>query len=301
MTERVYCSRLAAEANADPAGTAVQVEVWLLLEYPRPWKPRAMQDNDLSPAVQAVLDHLPVEAQRAGVEFRIQFIKQAASADIVQPRVFVADDRAGQMRLTGGVLDDYGSIAALTLEKILAHDLPRAESVTDEIYLVCTNGQRDVCCARFGLPLFETLRIAHDSRIWQTTHLGGHRYAPNLLCLPSGYVYGFVAPEQAEQLVAEHDQGRLAVAQLRGRSALPKPAQAAEIALRKQWALGRIGDVEQVHVDLLDNAWQVRLRCADGADAEFAVRRQKLPEPILASCGAEPKVDYVFQVDEALH
>ena len=106
---------------------------------------------------------------------------------------------------------------------------------------------------------------------------------------------------QAEELVAEHDQGRLAVAQLRGRSALPKPAQAAEIALRKQQALQRIGDVERVLVDQLDNAWRVRLRCADGADTEFAVRRQKLAEPIIASCGAEPKVDYVFQVDEALH
>ena len=65
-------------------------------------------------------------------------------------------------------------------------------------YFVCTNGQRDLCCARFGLPTYAALRERVGERVWQTTHVGGHRFAPNVLTLPQAALYGRVQPADVD-------------------------------------------------------------------------------------------------------
>ncbi len=73
--------------------------------------------------------------------------------------------------------------------------------------LVCTHGSHDVCCSRFGYPLYEALRQGHAAasegrlRVWRTSHMGGHRFAPNLLDLPEGRYWGRMQPEALENLV----------------------------------------------------------------------------------------------------
>ncbi len=64
--------------------------------------------------------------------------------------------------------------------------------LADPILLVCTNGKRDACCALRGRALMTALAADHAERTWECTHLGGHRFAGNLVCLPHGIVYGRV-------------------------------------------------------------------------------------------------------------
>lgn len=73
--------------------------------------------------------------------------------------------------------------------------------------LVCTHGSHDVCCGRFGYPLYEKLRREYAAasegklRVWRTSHIGGHRFAPNLIDLPEGRYWGRMGPEDLENLV----------------------------------------------------------------------------------------------------
>ena len=66
--------------------------------------------------------------------------------------------------------------------------------------LVCTHGSRDNCCATRGYPVYQTLRrkmapqMNGGMRVWQSSHLGGHRFAPNILDLPEGR--SWVRPEE---------------------------------------------------------------------------------------------------------
>jgi len=44
------------------------------------------------------------------------------------------------------------------------------------------------------------LKIAYLSRA-QTSHVGGHKYAGNVLCFPDGRWYGYVTPEHVTTLL----------------------------------------------------------------------------------------------------
>ena len=51
----------------------------------------------------------------------------------------------------------------------------------EPVFLVCTHGKRNVCCARLGVPLAQALATRHPGQVWETTHVGGHRFAANLV------------------------------------------------------------------------------------------------------------------------
>ena len=79
-------------------------------------------------------------------------------------------------------------------DELLAVDLGAdGEPVVDPLVLVCGHGRRDACCARLGRPLYDALlpELAAES-LWLSSHQGGHRFAPNLLWLPDGLLFGRV-------------------------------------------------------------------------------------------------------------
>ncbi|NKB97619.1 MAG: hypothetical protein GKR90_03840 [Pseudomonadales bacterium] len=295
MAERIYCSELAREASAPMHGSAVHVDIWLLLEYPRPWKPKALIDNDLPGSVVEQLSALPATLAGQGIKLRVQFIKQASSADQEQPRGFIADGRGGAVRLVEGTFPNYAAFAEISTADILAGTLPNARVCEDELLLVCTNGQRDLCCARFGLPLFENLAFTFGHRVWQTTHVGGHRYAPNLVCLPSGIVYGQVEADTGEEIVSRHDSGEVVLENLRGRSGLTPAGQAAEYFVRLELE-NRTGPIS-----LKESAVQngiVRFMWQNGKSHGIVDVRSTELGMVLASCGAEPKLEHSYELDE---
>ena len=112
MSERVYCSEVAKDDRVQLAGTAVQVDVWLLIEYPRPWKPKALSDNDLEPRVRAHLADLETMATGLGIRLRIQFIKQGASTDRAHPLIYLVDTRDMPVQLCGR-LHTYANLLEL--------------------------------------------------------------------------------------------------------------------------------------------------------------------------------------------
>ncbi len=290
MTERIYCSEAARAAAAPLQGSAIHVDLWLGVEYPRAWKAKALQDNDLPAPVRQALDALPAAvAQAAGRRLRVQFIKQAASSDAAGLRLLLADCAEGNVRLQMATFEHYRDLTDLVAADLIDHQLPGGEPVDEAHYLVCTNGQRDVCCARFGLPLYEALRAEFGQRVWQTTHVGGHRYAPNLLCLPAGIMYGFVMPDEGVQVVQGFERQLLSLRHLRGRTCHPPVVQAAEYFLREaegQHAnaayrfegLSESGDI--AHVSFVD-AQQTR--------HQLDVRWTRNADTVLASCDDEPK------------
>ena len=88
---------------------------------------------------------------------------------------------------------------------------------------VCVHGRRDERCGCWGPPIVEALRAACvtagvDVPVRATSHVGGHKYAGNVIVYPEGVWYGYVRPEDAERLVLEHlAADRVLVDLLRGR------------------------------------------------------------------------------------
>ena len=75
-----------------------------------------------------------------------------------------------------------------------APDAPWATMGRD--LLVCTHGSRDRCCGSLGTKLERTLPSLADgdsqTRVWRTSHTGGHRFAPTALLLPEGSGWGYL-------------------------------------------------------------------------------------------------------------
>jgi hypothetical protein len=75
---------------------------------------------------------------------------------------------------------------------------------------------------------------ALGDRAIECTHLGGHRFAANVLVLPDNLLFGRVDAAGAAALAAALDAGRLLLEQFRGRCSLTPEQQAAEILLRRE-------------------------------------------------------------------
>ena len=112
----------------------------------------------------------------------------------------------------------------LEISSLAADETPRingrAMEAIDELYTVCTNGRHDPCCAAHGTPVYHELAAqAGAERVWQTTHIGGHRMAATLIAFPAGIVYGHVDPPDVEALVTNQRAGYLLPHKYRGRGA----------------------------------------------------------------------------------
>lgn len=229
------CSALSLEAGEGLAGTAIQVSAYFLLEYNGPWGAKAFEESDLPQDVKAHLD-----AQMRSVPgARLQLIKRAVAGREAGVRFFAAVVNESDPALYAFELTGYEGLLALDLASIISDaEAYRGRKVEHPIFLVCTNGRRDPCCARAGVPVFNALedvvKVGDIPGVWQTTHVGGHRFAANLLCLPEGLLYGRVEPSDLEAILGAHRRQQVYPPNLRGRVCYPDAAQAAEIHLRRQ-------------------------------------------------------------------
>jgi len=214
------------------AGTAPEtLDAWVAFELRGKWASKAVES--LPDAERKALKGLAGE--RA---VRIVGIKSEGRAHGTQPLVmFRADANLRAPSLSEWTLDEWSGLLGL---------LPSPTPRTKPLFLVCTHGKRDVCCAREGWPIYERFveRLEHDE-VWQSTHLGGHRFAPNVLVLPAGILYGRVTLDDVDPLLEATRQGRFFdLDKVRGRCSLPAVVQFAEVALRKVLGMLSIGALE---------------------------------------------------------
>jgi len=254
-----YCADLSLAGGEPLAGTAARVDTWFLLEYPGTWGARATADNDLPAPIQAWLNDQLAQLNQG----RLQFIKQARPPEERGLSFFVAQTRETAPLMYHFRLESYRDLLTLDMPTLLAGDAAYDEHLRSEpLYLVCTNGRRDRCCARLGVALYQALAERAGSAVWQSTHLGGHRFAPTLVTFPDGAYYGRLAPAELEPFIAAQAQGQLFLSHLRGRCCYEKVVQAADTFLR--WETGvsdragfRLIDFHQIEGK---SQWMVRFR-----------------------------------------
>jgi hypothetical protein len=158
------------------------------------------------------------------------------------------------------------------------------QSPPGRTYLVCTNGARDPCCAIRGAAVAKALDAARPGAVYESSHLGGHRFAANVLVLPDGLCFGRLDVRSALALVDELDAGRLPLEHFRGRTSLTEEQQAAEILLRRELGLALLDDaalVEGTTFALSDGRRAtVRVRGEQLEPRAFSCREDKLSTPI---------------------
>lgn len=281
MADGFRCSVAAA---AEPlAGSAATDGAFLLVENAGPWGRKALAESRLPEPVRTGLAE---RAEAAGV--RVQLIRRhgrtPASGGI---RVFLvyADPQAPWAETT--VLAEPEELLDLDLAALAAGERPGLDPHEQPLLLVCTNGRRDACCAELGRPLVAAVTGAHAELTWETTHVGGHRFAGAMLVLPHGLAYGRVLPEDGVRLGDLALAGRLDPLLLRGRAAYPAPVQAAEVALLERLGLDGVAALALVGVDTHGDLTRVRFG-VDGVAHEVEV--EAVAGPAVRQSCADDKV-----------
>jgi len=95
---------------------------------------------------------------------------------------------------------------------------------------VCTHGVHDVCCALRGRPVAAAVASRWPDLVWECSHIGGDRFASNIVVLPDGFYYGNLDPDSALATVDAHIAGVVRPEYLRGMARHLPPVQAAVIA-----------------------------------------------------------------------
>jgi (2Fe-2S) ferredoxin len=154
--------------------------------------------------------------------------------------------------------------------------------------LVCTHGRHDTCCAVRGRPVAEALARRWPQATWECTHLGGDRFAANLLVVPDGTTYGAVDGTDPVRLVQEHLAGRVDAVHLRGWSHLHPWEQAAAVHAHREGGPLPLGAVvvhpaRTEHV-VASQRWRVHLDVGPVPQV-LDVRAEPAP-PALLTCRA---------------
>ena len=108
------------------------------------------------------------------------------------------------------------------------------EPVNGLMFAVCTHGGRDKCCAKFGLPVYSAFRDQVGECAWQCSHVGGDRFAGNVVVFPYGIYYGRVVPQDVPEIVRRSERGQVWLPGYRGRSCFRRPVQVAEYFARTE-------------------------------------------------------------------
>ncbi len=282
----IRCAVLARALEEPLAGTSPAAARWVCLEHRGAWPREVTAHPDPSVAGFA--------ARASAAGYRPLLIRRPGRAAPGPTRVYLADTVPGSTHCTVLTVDGPRELASVPLPR--TGPLP-GDAVRDPLLLVCTHGRRDRCCAVDGRALAAAVVATGETDVWECSHLGGHRFAPTALVLPTGYLYGRLDPAAA---VAAHKAAALGETETglsRGRSTWSPAGQVAELAVR---GLTGLRDADALTLDpaagpgpvVVDGPggrrWTVQVEERDGSTRPASCGAAALPSRSLTATAVDP-------------
>lgn len=261
MPERMKCSEVCALGHESFTATAPVTKAWIAIEQPGPW-----QSHALKPGNSRMPEKIS-EIVGTWSDVTVVLIRSRHRHGSPRRRLFVANVLPHMRWLMSAELTNVEQVLDLDPVAIAEGTKPDwLEERTSPVTLVCTNGKRDICCALEGRKLINAME-ARGEVAWESTHLGGHRFAPTRLTLPDGRIYG-----------GENGQN------YRGATGLSRIQQAAESKVRALHGYEDLNCTEPEQIE--PDQWRVGVeREHFHADVVVARRQRGL---VMESCGKEP-------------
>ncbi len=266
---------------------------WLVIEQPGPWGADAVPSSRLARDVGSEL------ARRCRpFDVRIVLIRRPTTGPIGTRALFVAHSDPARPQLHRADLTDERALLDIDVGAIARGDLSRiGRPHSEPLYLVCTNGKRDVCCAINGRPLVRELSSREPERTWECSHIGGDRFAANMVVLPRGLYFGRVAADDVGPLASALRDDRLLLNRYRGRSWYDRASQFAEITVRRRLGLD---EQDAVAVEWRrrgsgDAGVRVGVRVPDNGVVVVQLRTRAYQPRPLTCAATTPAVPWTFQ------
>ncbi|MDQ3611657.1 MAG: sucrase ferredoxin [Actinomycetota bacterium] len=262
------CSATSLERAEPMTATASRVARWLLVEHPGAWGPESVPSRRMAAGAARALARTANEARA-----RLLLIRRSAGLPRTDGReVYAVDSRPGGEQLWRRHVADDAELADLR-PPYGGQDPTGWEPLGSPLYLVCTHGRHDRCCALLGRPVAKTLSQRFPEQTWECTHIGGDRFAANVLVLPEGLYLGRIEAAESVRVMDELAAGLLPAGRVRGRSSRPLPTQAAQQFAREATGRWWVTDLEPVRQEGTGpDTWSVRLAGPGGPAIEVVVR-----------------------------
>ncbi len=235
MDTKLSCSAQSNKSHEQLFGTAPRVDHWFLIEYQGHWGHDAFEESNIPDLVK---QHIKKQAQRLG-RSKILLIKRDDKEQKEGIRLFYAYSTEFNPRLYRFDLSEYEEIGRIDFVRLLQSGEIERHRADKNLVLVCTHGSRDVCCGAYGYPIYRELKELTDFDVWRVSHIGGHRFAVNLVMLPEGIFYGRVDSSNLERTINAHRKGEINLECFRGRSCYSVVVQVSDYFLRER--IGKMG------------------------------------------------------------
>jgi hypothetical protein len=233
MGKKLLCASVSQEACESFIGTAPRADLWILLEYAGQWESKAIAKSTLPAQVKAWLKN----AKTVSPHVHTQFIKHHTRPGETIT-CFIGVSQETRQALYQFQLKSYEDILDLNIPAIVAGSaLYETFLFKEPLFLVCTHEKHNRCCGTFGLPVYAELVNVVGENTWQTSHLGGDKFAANVVCLPYGVYYGCVTIPEIEAIVHATRHQQIYTETYRGRTCYSPAVQVADAFVRK--LLGR--------------------------------------------------------------
>lgn len=277
----------AAQLRGDlPTATATPVTRWLLVEQPGAWGLDAVRQSGLDPAI---AERLLTRTAANGV--RLLMIRRYGRPVPGPRRWAYVDSRPGLESTYWGRVSADSELLAVALDGTSGATSP------DPVYLVCTHGRHDACCAIRGRRVAAALTEIRPDATWECSHVGGDRFAANLVILPHGLFYGQVTADGAAGVVTGYEAGQVVPGLLRGRSTFSGPVQAAQHFARMALADYAVAALSPIATTALPGqVWSVRL-AATGGELAVTVSAHESPPARLTCAGTRNVVATTFRLE----
>ncbi|NBD17966.1 MAG: sucrase ferredoxin [Cyanobacteria bacterium] len=243
LSDCEFCSVVSQNNGEDPIGSATPHQCFLIIETPLPWPQPIWLEPDPMPSevVDLAADkQIPFRPLAIAPEREWQFPGYRRVFCFWQPTPPFSQFEKEEYLVPNNLV---GKLAVALLQD--RSQLPQFAAYRQQNYhlrelLVCTHGNVDAACARFGYPIYRKLKNNYSQypiRAWRVSHFSGHEFAPTLIDLPTGQYWGHLASEVLPSLV-KHEGDITALSRCyRGWAGLTKFEQIAEreIWIREGW------------------------------------------------------------------
>ncbi|MDZ8084272.1 MAG: sucrase ferredoxin [Nostoc sp. DedQUE12b] len=310
-TDCRFCSLVSKANGEDPIGTAGTYDHWLIIEIPQPWPQEIFEKNPTIKSLTGLFQELVFEHEiklrpmliapdreysRPGFTRVLYYYRPAKLFSQFEKQEFVVPE------------NEAAALVRAIFKQLIqqTNDLSQFQQYqqqTSDIreLMICTHAQVDLACGRFGTPIYRKLRKEYAPasngklRVWQTTHFGGHQFAPTLIDLPQGCLWGHLEPEVLDLLVQRNGSVFGVRQYYRGWTGLSKFEQIAEreIWMQSGWSwlnylkAGKVVTMEEV---------------AEGKEPDWAEVRIDFADPDSSTKGAyNAKIEVCGEVMTALN
>jgi hypothetical protein len=254
--DSLFCAEQSRHSGIDIVGTASEHQVYVAIACPPPWERNEMQSKGIPAALRDLCEEIGDDYDRYQTRFLLihnEFLKQDNS-----PRVLVFRRPSGLATAYEKQefhLENIHEVAPLVRQIVMGEPVHTTPvEVPSRDILVCTHGSRDRCCSRFGAPIYHQARKLmaemglENTRIWQASHIGGHRMAPTAIDFPTARYYGYLDSDSLKSVLTQSGDIHTIETIYRGWGLLPWAAQVLEkhLLLTQGWDWFNYAVVAQV-------------------------------------------------------